>query len=212
MHGLGLSTRLQELDLPEGGALVARILAFNVGVEIGQLIALFVLVGAGLLAVRVAPTLAYARRHLAGGLVAFGLLTALALSFLAVRNEASASDTTADARAASCTQQPFTPPPPSLSGGHPDRAFYPPGESPPRADLEHVMGDGFIVVAYRNTVPEDERQALADWTEDVRFGVVVVPATANAPFALEALTAGRRLTCRRVSIDALAAFRDGSLG
>ena len=62
VHGLGLSTRLQDLDLPEGGALVARILAFNLGVEIGQLIALSVLVGAGLLAVRFVPPLADARR------------------------------------------------------------------------------------------------------------------------------------------------------
>jgi hydrogenase/urease accessory protein HupE len=40
VHGLGLSTRVQTITLPEGGALVARILAFNVGVEIGQLLAL----------------------------------------------------------------------------------------------------------------------------------------------------------------------------
>lgn len=37
VHGLGLSTRLQDLDLPDGGALVARVLAFNLGVELGQL-------------------------------------------------------------------------------------------------------------------------------------------------------------------------------
>jgi hydrogenase/urease accessory protein HupE len=43
VHGLGLSTRVQTITLPEGGALVARILAFNVGVEIGQLIALAVI-------------------------------------------------------------------------------------------------------------------------------------------------------------------------
>jgi len=47
VHGLGLATRLQALDLPSGDALVARVLAFNVGVDVVQLIAvsLFVLVG-----------------------------------------------------------------------------------------------------------------------------------------------------------------------
>ncbi|WP_309235798.1 HupE/UreJ family protein [Amycolatopsis sp. SID8362] len=35
VHGLGLSTRLQDLGLPEDG-LFGRVIAFNVGVEIGQ--------------------------------------------------------------------------------------------------------------------------------------------------------------------------------
>ena len=38
-HGLGLATKLQNFDLPRDG-LVANILAFNVGVEIGQMLAL----------------------------------------------------------------------------------------------------------------------------------------------------------------------------
>jgi len=43
MHGFGLSARLQKLPLPQEG-LVERILAFNVGVELGQLAALLVMV------------------------------------------------------------------------------------------------------------------------------------------------------------------------
>ncbi|MEC7860765.1 MAG: HupE/UreJ family protein [Pseudomonadota bacterium] len=39
VHGLGLSTKLQDFSLSEDG-LIANIIAFNVGVEIGQLIAL----------------------------------------------------------------------------------------------------------------------------------------------------------------------------
>jgi HupE / UreJ protein len=39
VHGLGLSTRVQSLPLPESG-LVTRLLAFNVGVELGQIVAL----------------------------------------------------------------------------------------------------------------------------------------------------------------------------
>jgi hypothetical protein len=44
IHGFGLSTRLQELGLGHDG-LVLRILAFNVGVEVGQVAALTVMVG-----------------------------------------------------------------------------------------------------------------------------------------------------------------------
>jgi len=44
IHGLGLATRLQQAPLPEEG-LVARILSFNAGVELGQVAALLVMVG-----------------------------------------------------------------------------------------------------------------------------------------------------------------------
>ena len=38
-HGFGLATKLQELDLSKSG-LIANIISFNVGVEIGQVLAL----------------------------------------------------------------------------------------------------------------------------------------------------------------------------
>jgi hypothetical protein len=44
IHGFGLSTRLQELPLPDEG-LILRILSFNVGVELGQVAALTVMLG-----------------------------------------------------------------------------------------------------------------------------------------------------------------------
>ena len=42
VHGFGLATKLQDLTLSQEG-LVANIISFNVGVEIGQLLALVVL-------------------------------------------------------------------------------------------------------------------------------------------------------------------------
>lgn len=42
VHGFGLATKLQDFELSEDG-LVANILAFNVGVELGQLLALAIL-------------------------------------------------------------------------------------------------------------------------------------------------------------------------
>jgi len=44
IHGFGLSTRLQELTLGQDG-LVSRILAFNLGVELGQIAALTIMLG-----------------------------------------------------------------------------------------------------------------------------------------------------------------------
>lgn len=43
IHGFGLSTKLQDFNLPSEG-LVANIVAFNVGVELGQLLALSLLI------------------------------------------------------------------------------------------------------------------------------------------------------------------------
>ncbi len=42
VHGFGLSTRLQQLPLPEEG-LILDIIAFNVGVEVGQIVALAIM-------------------------------------------------------------------------------------------------------------------------------------------------------------------------
>lgn len=43
VHGFGLSTRLQQLPIEEGGAMILHILSFNLGVEIGQIAALVVM-------------------------------------------------------------------------------------------------------------------------------------------------------------------------
>lgn len=44
IHGLGLSTRLQDLGLPSDG-LLWRVASFNVGVEVGQVVALGLFLG-----------------------------------------------------------------------------------------------------------------------------------------------------------------------
>ncbi|WP_433375806.1 HupE/UreJ family protein [Actinoplanes sp. CA-142083] len=42
VHGLGLATRFQALSIPPGG-LLSRLLAFNLGVELGQILCLYLL-------------------------------------------------------------------------------------------------------------------------------------------------------------------------
>jgi hydrogenase/urease accessory protein HupE len=78
VHGLGLSTRLQHLGLPEEG-LVERIVLFNVGVEIGQVSALAAMVGIGTLIARRLPNPRELRRYTFGALTASGLLAAATL-------------------------------------------------------------------------------------------------------------------------------------
>lgn len=45
IHGFGLSTRLQQMTLAQDPGLVGKILAFNVGVEFGQIAALLLMAG-----------------------------------------------------------------------------------------------------------------------------------------------------------------------
>lgn len=45
IHGFGLSTRLQQMTLARDPQLISKILAFNVGVELGQVLALALMVG-----------------------------------------------------------------------------------------------------------------------------------------------------------------------
>ncbi len=45
VHGFGLSTRLQQLPIAEEGGMLLHILSFNLGVEIGQIMALVVMLG-----------------------------------------------------------------------------------------------------------------------------------------------------------------------
>ena len=45
VHGFGLSTRLQQLPVAEDGGMLLNILSFNLGVEIGQVVALVVMWG-----------------------------------------------------------------------------------------------------------------------------------------------------------------------
>jgi hydrogenase/urease accessory protein HupE len=72
IHGFGLATRLQGLPLPKDG-LIISILAFNVGVELGQIAALVVMVGV-LTLMRRTPWFDLFAKLANVGLVAAGIL------------------------------------------------------------------------------------------------------------------------------------------
>jgi hydrogenase/urease accessory protein HupE len=209
VHGLGLATRLQALALPDGWPLVARVLAFNVGVEIGQLLALTALVGAGLLAARLVPRLTGAKPVVGTALVAVGLIGAGVLSFVAA--QPSDAPAPAEAETARCVESAEAPPSGTVFGGHPERAFYGPDEEAAEGDLGHVLGDGYIVVRYRADSAGEQVDALEEWVAAGPFGVVAAPEGAAGAPALEARTRERVLRCESVDLEALSAFRDGWL-
>jgi hydrogenase/urease accessory protein HupE len=166
VHGVGLATRLQDLDLPADGVL-SRVLFFNLGVELGQLAALLLMAGAVRLLGRVRPSpqrirLAY------GALIAIGIVAAGVLTVL----EVTAKEEPAEAVSASCQVRERTGTYPG-GGGHPPKDFYEPGEQAPAKAFGHVVGDGFVIVHYRPDLPADQLAQLRAYVNDKSSGKVV---------------------------------------
>ena len=207
VHGLGLSTRLQALGLPEGG-LVERILLFNVGVELGQLVALGVIVGLGTLAVRVLRVPPSARRPAFGLLLATGLVAAAVISFPSEQPQAErvAGKSGAPTACSVLTSQP--PAFPEGDARHPGKRFYGPRETAPREDLGHGIGHGYVVVLYPPSLPQANRRALERWTKSSPTPYVVAAPDPKQTQTLRVVTAQRELRCSKPDLEGLTAFRD----
>ena len=112
VHGLGLSTRLQDLGLPESGVVI-RVILFNIGVEIGQLTALAVIVGLGTLAVRKLRVPRENAHFAYSGLIVAGILAALLMAFPIFGEDEPASTqvaSTAEESSETCSVETATPP------------------------------------------------------------------------------------------------------
>jgi hydrogenase/urease accessory protein HupE len=213
-HGLGLSTRLQGIALPHGADLVARVVAFNVGVELGQLSVLAAVAAVVLAARRLAPTRARILRlapaavaPAAGALVLVGTAAAGVLGLQAAKPERETAQPTVPAplESNSCVESDSNEPR-SLVGGHPDKAFYGPGEAPDGESLLHVLGDGYLVVLYRRNITERQQRLLAGWAE-ANTGVIAAPGLVEMPDAIHAINSSRILKCLRFDLGAVDRFR-----
>jgi hydrogenase/urease accessory protein HupE len=203
VHGLGLSTRLQDLGLPDEG-LAVRVLLFNVGVEIGQLTAIAIIVGLGALLVRQLRGLrerGAAQRAVSGLLIPAGLVAAVVLGI-------SGAGADEEAYAAGCTEVSAAPPSAEgVAGGHPAKRFYGPGEAIPGADFAHVISDGYVVITYRKDLPARDVASLRRWIVRERTAVVAGAFDDQAE-AVHAVTARRELRCPQVHLESLTTFRD----
>jgi hydrogenase/urease accessory protein HupE len=206
-HGLGLSTRLQDLGLPESG-LVERIVLFNVGVELGQLVALGVIVGLGTLAVRWRRPAPGSERLVFGALAATGLVAAGVLSF---PSEGPQAERVAGKRDTPTACSVLTSQPPAFPEGdtrHPGKRFYGPRETAPRENLGHGIGHGYVVVLYRTSLPQANRRALEEWIRTSPEPYVVAAPDPKQTQPLRVVTAQRELRCSRPDLEGLTAFRD----
>lgn len=209
IHGLGLSTRLQDLGLPEDGVVV-RVLLFNVGVEVGQLAALAVIAGVGALIARIAgperrqrlPRIGFATLTVAG------MIAAAILSFPGEEARKSEQRAATPAQTSNACTQEETQAPPLIGGGHPEKKFYGPGEAASEEDLAHVIGDGLVIVRYQPTLPRSDIKDLERFINLPESEFLIAAPAADQTEPVRAYAALRTLTCDELDIQALASFRD----
>src|SRR5215210_4001815 len=206
VHGLGLSTRLQALGLPDDG-LVIRVVLFNVGVELGQLVALTVIVGLGTLLVRRFRLRDREARAAYGGLIAAGLAAAAILSFPSEETRKASEPTAARKTSETCTQEEATPPQ-AFGGDHPAKFYYGPDEQAPVGDLNHVLGDGIVIVRYRPDLAAEHHRALERFVAESVPPYVIAAADPEQDESIRAVVALREMSCERVDIKQLTTFRD----
>ena len=213
VHGLGLSTRLQDLGLPEDGVVI-RVVLFNVGVEVGQLVALAVIMGIGTLLVRgLRERRAQAARYAFGAIAVAGLAAAVIISFSAVDTQPAEKPVVADTGSeketeTACTQEDSTPPQ-FIGGDHPAKRFFAPDETAPNEDLVHVIGDGLVIVRYRPDIPREQVEQLDSFVHEPASREYVIGAPdPEQEEPLRAVAALRTLSCTEVDIDGLTTFRD----
>jgi hydrogenase/urease accessory protein HupE len=197
VHGLGLSTRLQALGLPEDGV-IPRILAFNLGVELGQLFAVTLIYAAGIALTRYVT---WARLPRAGhiAVIAGGVLAAALLPFTGADEPAPAQ-----AVSSSCQTRERTETYPA-GGGHANVDFSEPGQEPPTKSFGHVIGDGYVIVHYPPALPADQLAQLRTFVTDPASGRVV-GAAQQQPEVLKAVNAYTTLTCTAFDMPALETF------
>jgi hydrogenase/urease accessory protein HupE len=202
VHGLGLSTRLQELGLPESG-LVPRILVFNIGIELGQLTALFAIVGIVTLALRLLRGSLLARRLAFGALAVAGFVGAIVVA--TSPDETTPAVQAAEARG-SCTERAIPPPKPTPEN-HGDRTFYGPKENVPLKGFAHVIGHGYVIVRYDPDIgPARIARLKRLATEDSRYAFVSPDPELGQP--VRVITAQRQLDCAKPDIDVVIDFHD----
>ncbi|GIF55701.1 hypothetical protein Air01nite_17960 [Asanoa iriomotensis] len=212
VHGLGLATRLQALGLHEETVL-SRVIAFNIGVEVGQLIAIGVL----MLIVEVAhrfpvpnngalPGWLRTRRAANVALVAGGVLAGTLVAVGAVEQEPA---TATAAGSGACQVRDRTETFQGI-GGHPKKDFYEPTETTPQDDFGHVVGDGYVAVLYQPTLATAQLDELRVFVTGPDGNKVVGgPAAAGQAETFKAIHAYQTLTCTQFDLAALREFKAG---
>ena len=200
VHGLGLSTRLQDIHVDA----LSRIIAFNIGIELGQLL---IITAVGVCAAAFLPdrvkTSEKARRLAGIAVIAVGFLAGAVLTVTEFTRDdpATATATGACRPFERTTKLPF-------GSGHPGKDFYEPGETAPLGDFGHVIGDGYLIVQYRPTLPTDQLDELRTFVTGPEGGRVVAGAATDQADPLVAFHMHESITCASFDLSALKEFKE----
>jgi hydrogenase/urease accessory protein HupE len=200
IHGLGLATRLQAVGLPSDGVL-ARVVAFNIGVELGQLAAVVLMFLIGSVAAR-RITWPKAWRVTHSGLIAVGLVGATLLAVTGASISGAKRSTLG-----SCTVQDGTATY-SAGGGRPAKRFLEPTETLSDDTIGGAVGDGYIVVRYQAKLPTDQLEQLRFYVTGPTAGRIFVAPAAKQAEILKAVNAYSTLACNTFDLLALMEFAD----
>ena len=208
VHGLGLASRFQALGVPEDGMLW-RLIAFNMGIEIGQVTAILVVVVVASFVstmVKHGPDSALEKVPFVA-LFAVGAMVAPLMAYQGfVEGEGDEVTDVALPQGAECTITDRTQSFPSTGGGHTEKAFYEPGEEVPLEDFGHSLGDGYVIVLYPDDLTENDVTALRDFvTSGDPTSVIAGTGEVNAG-QVKAVTVRQEMTCETVHIGALRQF------
>lgn len=209
VHGLGLSTRLQALGLPDDG-LVWRVLLFNVGVELGQLAALLVIVGIVTVVFKLLKDSLLARRIAFGALALAGFIAAVVIAAGSIDLDDDGSTTKAaalvDKNRKVCGERQIPPPQPSAEA-HDAKQFYPPNAKVAIEAFTHVIGHGYVIVRYRPDIdPEDIRRLKLFATRETEYASVSPDPKQKEP--IRAITARTTLECTETDVAEVIDYHD----
>jgi hydrogenase/urease accessory protein HupE len=202
IHGLGLASRLAEAGLPEDG-LLWRVIAFNIGIEMGQITAILVMVG---IATAIKAAVGEARHKTTGQLGAASLLLVgvIAASVITTQQLDSGEDDLQPVAADACSVSKRTQTFPG-TGGHAAKNFYGPSETAPLGDFGHSLGDGYVVVLYPADLPANQLQQLEGYVTGPKGRGVLAGPDPEAD-TVTATNAYETLTCPGVQVDELNTF------
>ncbi|HEY0888502.1 MAG TPA: HupE/UreJ family protein [Nocardioides sp.] len=208
IHGLGLATRFQALGVPEDG-MVWRLIAFNVGIEIGQVTAiLVVVVAAGFVStmVKQGPESTLAKLPFVA-LFAVGAMVAPLVAYDQF-GEVGGDDVSEVAlpEGADCSITDRSQSFPAAGGGHTEKAFYEPGEDVPLESFGHSLGDGYVIVLYAEDLPDADVAALRDFVASGDPRGVLAGTGEVTDGKVKAVTMRQEMTCESVHVGALRQF------
>lgn len=211
VHGLGLATRLQDAGLPEDGVLW-RVIAFNVGIEAGQLTAVMMMVVVAMLLtsfIKDVPDAALRKLGsvvvFAGGAAATAIVTYQSFTADKAEEDLIAGDAVT-VTSSSCVAGDRETPLPAM-GGHTAKAFFEPTEEAPLGDFGHSVADGYVVVLYPSDMTAADVDELKAYVEGEDGMGVVAGAHPDATTEVHVLTARTQLTCGELEMDKLDEFK-----